>query len=614
MSSVAKKRPKWTHLLSAVDHRVDRALAILRPQAIADHRKLLASLGWPPPLSTMNLDSAKDHADSNPLFSMHGDLKKKYCESFLALCNLQELQRKRKNRQLRAFKEEVVQNQPLWAIEELVHPISIVFQRHFSKWTDKPEFIFALVYKVVRDYVDAMDMLLQPLVDRAMLTGYSCREEWISSMVSSLCTYLAKEIIHILLNQLEEDGPSSDKDRAKLQWLNFVDLMISFDKRIQSLVVQSEILLQEDGSLQRTSSLSVFSDRPDWLDLWAEIELATTVDKLKMEVANEKNWIGKIDEDVLSGLESYKSPTICGIFIQLLSSVVDHCRSLPNHAMRSRFVRLACVPLVQNFLDCMFQRCQEAEGLTALTDDNALKKVVSSVNAAHYLESVLKDWEMDFFFIEMVDGQEKLLQGNHVMPEETVNGSSDGIFDKELKRLEKFRIDWVEKVSLVILRGFTAQCREYMKNRKQWQEKLDEGWTVSSSFVVALEYLQAKMSLVEQNLNSIDFVSFWRSLAAGIDRLLFNGVIFGSIKFHDEGTERLSGDLQMLFGVFGTWSLRPEVFFPKSSEGLKLLKMGQKDLQQFIAAGEKTWLWNHAICALSISEAERIAKSRIFTS
>lgn len=54
LPSLAKTRPQWLHLVSAVDHKVDRALASLRPQASADHRSLLASLGWPPPLFTLN--------------------------------------------------------------------------------------------------------------------------------------------------------------------------------------------------------------------------------------------------------------------------------------------------------------------------------------------------------------------------------------------------------------------------------------------------------------------------------------------------------------------------------------------------------------------------------
>ncbi|PHU17635.1 Ubiquitin-like-specific protease 1A [Capsicum chinense] len=55
--------------------------------------------------------------------------------------------------------------------------------------------IHVLKVLVIRDYVDSMDELLQPLVDEAMPSGYSCTEEWISAMVTSLWTYLAKRNI-----------------------------------------------------------------------------------------------------------------------------------------------------------------------------------------------------------------------------------------------------------------------------------------------------------------------------------------------------------------------------------------------------------------------------------
>lgn len=60
--------------------------------------------------------------------------------------------------------------------------------------------------------------------------------------------------------------------------------------------------------------------------------------------------------------------------------------------MRSRFLRLAGTPVLERFLDCVLLRCQEADGLTALTDDDAPIKVANSINAAHYVEVVLKEW------------------------------------------------------------------------------------------------------------------------------------------------------------------------------------------------------------------------------
>ncbi|KAK6261611.1 hypothetical protein QUC31_007427 [Theobroma cacao] len=619
LTSVTKTRPQWVRLVSAVDHRVDRALAILRPLAIADHRALLTSLRWPPPLSNLtssSLDTRKSNEVPNPLFTMQGDLKHQYCENFLALCRLQELQRQRKSRQLEGHNREVALHQPLWAIEELVNPVSVASQRHFSKWIDKPEFIFALVYKITRDYVDSMDELLQPLVDEAMLTGYSCREEWISAMVDSLSTYLAKEIFPIYVGQLEEESMTGIQSQARTSWLHLVDLMVSFDKRIKSLVEQSGIFLslQEDGTLRKISSLSVFCDRPDWLDLWAEIELAETLEKLKSEMDKEKNWTKKVQGAVLSNSDDYKSPAVGSSIFRCLSSLVDRCRSLPTVSLRSRFLRSAGTPLVKMFLDCLLLRCQEAEGLTALTDDDALMKVTNSINAAHFAESILKEWREDVFFLEM-----GLDQGDQLGASVTENSGSEipieeygnGIFHEEIVKFEDFRTEWVEKISVVVLRGFDARCRDYIKNRRQWQER-SEGWTVSKALVGALDYLQGKMSVIEENLNRLDFAGIWRSLAAGVDRLIFNGILISNVKFHDNGVERFGYDLEVLVGVFRAWCLRPEGFFPKASEGLKLLKMEKKQLQDGLAVGEK-WMKENGIRHLGVAEVEKIRKNRVFT-
>lgn len=620
LTSVTKTRPQWARLVAAVDHRVDRALARLRPQAIADHRALLSSLGWPPPLSILassNPDSRTSSEVSNPLFTMQGDLKHQYCENFLALCSLQELQRQRKSRQLEGHNRELALHQPLWAIEELVNPIAVASQRHFSKWADKPEFIFTLVYKITRDYVDSMDELLQPLVDEALLVGYSCREEWISAMVTALSTYLAKEIFPIYVGQLDEEGISGVRSQASISWLHLVDLMITFDKRIKSLVEQSGILffLQEDGNLQKISSLSVFCDRPDWLDLWAQIELADTLEKLKHDVDDERNWTMKVQEGaLLFGSEDYRSPTVSSSFLQRLSSVVDRCRSLPTISLRSRFLRLAGAPVIQKFLDCVLLRCQEAEGLTALTDEDGLLKVANSINAAYYFESVLREWCEDVFFLEMALDQDNQLEtsfSDNSRSEWPVGGSRSGIFDLEIKKLEEFRTEWVEKISVVVLRGFDALSRDYMKNRRQWQEKSEENWSVSKTLAGALDYLQGKMSIIEGSLNAMDFIVVWRSLATGVDRLLFSGILMSNAKFYDGGVEKFGCDMEVLFGVFRAWCLRPEGFFPKTNEGLKLLKLGEEQLRGSVLGREK-WMKQSGITHLSVAEAEKIAKNRVF--
>ncbi|KNA25920.1 hypothetical protein SOVF_002210 [Spinacia oleracea] len=621
LASVTREHPQWVRLVSAADHRVDRALAILRPQAVADHCALLISIGWPPSLSTLsssNIEGRRISEVRNPLSAMHGEMKQKYCEIFLALCSLQELQRRRKSRQLEGYNRDIFQYQPLWGIEELVNPLSLAFLHHFQKWVDKPEFIFALIYKNTRDYIDSVDELLQPLVDEAMLTGYSCREEWISAMVTSLSTYLAKELFPAYVSHLDEESTVEVRLQARMSWLHLVDLMISFDKKIHALAALSGILdsTEEYSLLQRMSSLSVFCDRPDWLDLWVHIEHDNVIEKLKPEMEDERNWTTKTRGAVLfPGSEDYKSPVASSIVLKHVSSVIDRCRSIPSVFLRSRFVRLVGAPIIQTFLNCLLTKCLEAEGLTALADDDAVARVMTSVNSAHHLESILIEWCDDIIFVEM--GLAEDVESEKGFRESSLStgiteGNGNGVLDEEIVKLEEFRKEWVNKLTNVVLRGFDAQIRDYIRNRKQWQEKIEEGWTVTKSFVVALDYLQGKMSKLEEGLNSMDFTSVWRSLATGIDRLIFNGILMSNTKVYNGGVERFAGDMDVLFGVFRSWCLRPQGFFPRVSEGLKLLKLEEKILQDVYIQGEG-WMKHNGIRHLSVADAEKIARCRVFT-
>ncbi|KAL8171453.1 hypothetical protein V2J09_023257 [Rumex salicifolius] len=618
LASVAETYPRWSRLVSAVDNRVDRALAILRPQTIADYRALLSSLGWPPPLSGLSsadIDTRKTSDSPNPLLNMHGEIKKKYFENFVALCNLQELQQRRKSRQLEGHNRDIAMHQPLWAIEELLNPIFLVCQQHFTKWIDKPEFIFALVYKITRDYVEPLDDLLQPLIDEASLKGYSCREEWVAALVNSLATYLAEEIFTGYVSQMSEENETDVQTQARIAWLHLVDLMIAFDKKVQSLIQHSGIVtsLQEDENLQRISTLSVFCDRPDWLHLWTEIELGDILCKLKPEIDNERNWTNPHGATHFPGTEDYKSPVISSIFLQQISSVIERSRSLPTTATRYRYVHSIGAPIIQKLLECWLTKCLEAEGLTALVTDDALIKVTTSINSTHHLESVLREWSEDLSFLEIGLEQDDQL-GSPIQessPREGLEEPLSTMFDAEIGKVEEFRREWVDKIITIILRGFDALVRDYAKNRKQWQGKSENGEGVTKSFIVSLDFLQGKLSILQDELNKIDFTTVWRSLASGLDRLIFTSVLMSYPKFSEEGVVRLGNDMDALFGLFRAWCLRPEGFFPRVSECMKLLKMDENQAQQ-VYIGRKEWMTNNRIRHLRLAEIERILSSRAF--
>ncbi|KAF3625773.1 hypothetical protein FXO38_29596 [Capsicum annuum] len=105
------------------------------------------------------------------------------------LPGLKELQRQRKFHQLEGQNRKITLHQPPWSMEEFVNPILIASQLYFSIWVD----------------ILIVDELMQPLVDEAMLSGYSCREKWIPAM-GVLCygppgtgkTFLTRAVVNCI--------------------------------------------------------------------------------------------------------------------------------------------------------------------------------------------------------------------------------------------------------------------------------------------------------------------------------------------------------------------------------------------------------------------------------
>ena len=154
---------------------------------------------------------------------------------------------------------------------------------------------------------------------------------------------------------------------------------------------------------------------------------------------------------------------------------------------------------------CMYRRCQEAEGLTALADDNALIKVSQSVNAARYVESTLTQWCEDVFFLEMEN-----------IP---LDGEGESVFQKEIHQLEEFRSEWVDKLSTVILRAFDARSRDYLNNKRQWHEHSEEP-AISRAIIESSSYVQGRLCKLEEGLksaglrNSMESCGSWSRPAA----------------------------------------------------------------------------------------------------
>ncbi|XP_019054449.1 PREDICTED: RINT1-like protein MAG2L isoform X2 [Nelumbo nucifera] len=629
---VAKCRPQWIHLPKAVDARVDKTLAVIRLQALADHRILLSSLGWPPPLLASELESDKSLGLPNPLVLMKEDKKDKYCKSFLSLCSLQHLQTRREKRQL-GFGHEKDHSPSLWTIDELISPISSRIMHHFSEWSEQPKFIFALVYKITRDFVGGVDDVLQPLIDKARLVGYSAREAWVSAMVKMLSGYLSKRIFTVLANKYKDRNMKSE---VVSSWLHLVDLIIAFDKRMQALTnLGTSYLVGDSAGLpdRGVSMLSIFCDQPDWLKIWARMEFKDARKKLKAEMENERAWVidskkeselnteQEVEPFHLSTREDYRAPFVAEAVVKLTWAVIERCQTLPSINLKAKFIRSSACRILWYFIDMLCQHCKEAEVISCGAENDALMRVCGSINAARYCESVLQEWNDDVNFLEMRIAEDDSENGVRNIPDDRIC-----FFGEQIECLIDLGTDWLMDLITDLLNHFNTLSLEYVQNKEQWSLELEEfgqnrvlgtgDLTISTNFAEALDALRNKFRVLKVGLNTKDFLDLWRSVAGGLDHFIFYGILMNDARFSKRGADQFEADMRGLFLVFKLLCLRPEAFFPRIQDSLKLLEMDEHDMKHFhtILLKEKKseCMRLNGIVHISLGEAEKILRNRKF--
>ncbi|CAI0542273.1 unnamed protein product [Linum tenue] len=583
---IVKSRSQWCHLLDSVDARVERTLAVVRPQVLADHRALLSSFGWPPKLATSKADGTGGQDPlPNPLVLMGGDKRELYSKSFLALCALQHMQTRRENRQ-RKNTEQEEHGVGLWAIDELVSPIASRMEYHFSKWADQPELMFALVHKTTSAFIVGVDDILQPLIDKARLVSYSAKEAWVSAMVQLISGFLARKVFPVLVAKYKEKDLKSE---ATSSWLHFIDCMVGFDKQMRSLVNSDSCFFLEEserfeGLSRSLSVLEVFCENPDWLKHWAKIELKDAWNKLKPELRDERAWsisrnprddirIGTESEHfLLSTSQEHKAPPLAESSLKIIWELIEKSRHFPAVLPRVQFVRLTACRFIWYFLNVLVYRCKNTEFSPDYIAD-ALIRVCGSINAARYLESKLKERSDDIDFLEMRIAERG--------PDFDVKDEKC-FFCEEIRSLADLQTNWLMEIASVLLHHFETSSWDYTQNKRQFEQRQDDLGlaVVSDDLVQGLDALRGQLQVLNTSLNAKDFFDLWRSVADGLDHYIYSSIFSSSFQFSGEGIHQFEADMKALFLVFRPFCVRPEAFFPFLVDTLKLLMMSKEETNQ----------------------------------
>jgi len=627
---VSTSRPKWTSLVMAVDSRVEKTLAILRPQALTDYRALLAALGWPPSLSSPDTENDNYSQIPNPLVLMNEENKEKYSQSFLALCALQHVQANREVRPCQTaaatpaladskyFDKTACLENGLWAIDELVHPVASRMEYHFAKWSEQPEFIFTLVYKITKDFMDGVDDILQPLIDHARLAGLSAKESWVTGMVKMLVGYLERQIFPALVTS-NQDQTTDAKPEVESSWMHLNDLMISFDKRMQLLADSGiqKIASLSEGLSRSLSVFSIYIEHPDWLQIWAGVELSSAQDRLKSEMEDETSWscsdsqhdqLGHMENSIkflLSTREDYKAPPVSEFVVKTALSMIERGRALPNRGMQIHYNRSSAVKFLNDFFLVLRDRCEAMQLSNTALEDQSLSKASCAINAARYCENVLREWDEDTTFLDM--------------------GPQGSLFTDEISFLVKLGTNYLEQILSAILLEFEDLSWEYVQNIGSWRGQTavedqildEENAGVSLGFIASLDVLTDRITKLKQYLNSKDFLDLWRSIAEGLDYFIYSSIRWGEVNFSDTGVIQLRVDTKALLHIFRPFCSRPEAFFPFLSESLRLLTMKKSDAHYLLEmltddTRSNSCLKHQGLHHVNAGQAVKILRSRKF--
>ncbi|KFK43161.1 hypothetical protein AALP_AA1G087800 [Arabis alpina] len=597
LGDVIKHQSQWCRLVDSVDSRVDKSLSILRPQIIADHRAFLSSLGWPPKLATSKGDHGEVASIPNPLLLVQGEKKESYSQSFLLLCGLQQLNTQKEKRKKLDMHPKENDNVGLWATDELVIPVASRMEHHFLKWAEQPEFIFALVYKVTKDFADGVDDFLQPLIDRAMLASCSAKEAWVSAMVQMLSCFLEKKVFPGLIEMFQEKRMQPEVISS---WFHLVDQMVTFDKRMQSFVNSDVCLFHEGSSIAFSQGMSVmglFCKKPEWLKIWGKIELKDAYRKLKEDIKNEKAWdvdsertrLGNESDSrsaqyALSTREDYNAPFVADSFLSRTWTLIHHGLSLPAILPRIQFVRATATKFLWYIFKILLLEFKKIDFSEYSSFEDTLIQACGPINAARFLESKLREWSDDLVLVEMWAAESVKVNRK---PEVSCQ---DCFFGEELKSLVELETNWLMEIITACLHQFDNLCSDHFHNNAvSWEEDDISGssnLTVSQGIAEALDSIRRHLCVLQLSMNPKDFLDLWRNLAEGLDHYV-------SCKFFSGETfllkKRFEVDAEALLMVFQPYCVRPGAFFPRVRDILRMLRMQEEEKTKIERNSKSKW-------------------------
>ncbi|KAI9099506.1 TIP-1 family-domain-containing protein [Phlyctochytrium arcticum] len=501
----------------------------------------LTALGWPNPIKLVP-ESTDSKAEA-------------FKDAFVNLLRLRAPLVRRK--------DEIVFLPPM---EVLLQAPVLHFKYHFegsrpTNRLDKPEWAFTRVLTAIRDHSSFLCGPVQDILRANGHESFDAKNEFIQGMLVAV------------MHKLRIDAPRLLGEAQLLS--HAINETLAFDASLRDIH-----LYEPPTGTAWKGCVAIFTEQAEWFQEWLAIETAAARERFEETIDADEAWEW-LDETV-NDSEDLKPTQSAETFVNILETITDHYRLLPDFVHRLAFFNEIQLPLLEDYLQEVRNGIKRhistfhpinTPGAQRPNKASRLQMLCRYASSLHYVATVLRDWADQPFFVEFWDTLKNQAPDTHD-EDSTIFSQVIGAYEQRVARIEDI-------LTQDIMQEFVEAMWQYDRKRNWVSGPArfppaagDHASEITPEFCECLEALNHFLPIIFDNLPAPKAQIVLRSLASQIDDHLYKRVIMRS-RFNSAGARQVRVDITygLWNGVFRRWHRKPEALFRKINESLIILTL-----------------------------------------
>ncbi|CAD6569915.1 MAG: hypothetical protein CYPHOPRED_003651 [Cyphobasidiales sp. Tagirdzhanova-0007] len=496
----------------------------------------------------------------------------------------------------------------------LAQPLILRFRYHFdgkrqTNRLDKPEWYFAHILNALSDH----EQFVRGDIQKLLKEGGEGNVEAMIDFITVLLRPLTRKIRSSVPQLLELPSILSHTIYQALQ----------FDSTIRDSFAYSPGQTRHNGKRQQEwkGTANVILGNPAWFNGWKAADKKFVDDKYFEIISSAEAF--HINEDYAPSTSSVLRPTNSALRIRdLFDQVTDRYRPLPDFSLQLPFLVDVQLPLFEAYLQRISSATDAFETLSfglmravpgslaggdsgsggsSLTNGlNGLQRLIRAAISAWWMESVLKEWSEDVFFLDLwqsvreqsIENAETAVVCRKLINRSPNQGVDSGLFDPFIENFHALARRIEQLIVKHVVKEVSGELKSYLS--KRWDDSFESSASdeISPDLVSALTVFSTLLSQLSTALTPLGLNGLYRSITAPIQEMLITRSVLPKIWSENGGQQFLldvqSGWLTAAKGSLSGKVRRPENGLSRLLAAARLVSLPANASSPF---GDRLTIW-----------------------